>query len=588
MGYFDSFLSGLSGSIQSQPIGPASQQQNFTPAPTFNYTPVPPQSQQMKTPSFPSPVGIVSSTQARDTTITNQSKLQQAEQVLAQSRQLQEQANQMLTQKGLPTVPLAPQIGSTSSTGAQTQVQPQGQTQQGPLAQTSGSPALKKMIDDINTSVGGGLTSDQMTGLQSLLGTQDTYLSSLANARTSADTNDPRSLNYWIKKSEDDRKNLEAQLQDYFTSVKDLRTQRNQLMTPGAQEQQLKKDLLALRISEDQRQLQLQKDQLAEFEGQTMRFATGRAAELDFKASFQRQEAALKEKNLLLELGLEQEARGMEGKAVEQQLDDFASDFSLQFKVDEAISKTEQSVLDKVDKLNTQSQTTLMSLLDELKGIDPETMSPETTAQLKQLAAQSGLDYGVVQDALKVQHQRQVFDDAVKLKQSQKTDSLTEYQRTQTFNAIVGKYNSSPLIAASDRTPVLKDAIQNIRENPSNGAYQLNLAYSYIQALDTYQSAVREGELSLINSIDSRIGQIQGEIQKIQNGQIVRPEVAKQIANAAEQVVNTISSAAATKAQSFRAQANVAGVGTEWSAYESQFQPSYKQEDINEWEYIPD
>lgn len=160
-----------------------------------------------------------------------------------------------------------------------------------------------------------------------------------------------------------------------------------------------------------------------------------------------------------------------------------------------------------------------------------------------------------------------------------KTAGLTDYQRVQTFNGIVNQYNKSPLIAASDRTPVLRDAIESVRNNPSNGALQLNLSYAYIQALDTYQSAVREGELSNLNSIDSKVGEIQGYAQKISNGQIVRPEVAKKIADAAEQVINTIYSAADSKAKSFGAQAEVAGVGTEWKQYIGQFQPSYKQEE---------
>ena len=156
------------------------------------------------------------------------------------------------------------------------------------------------------------------------------------------------------------------------------------------------------------------------------------------------------------------------------------------------------------------------------------------------------------------------------------TGGLTPYQETNTFSGIVKQYNSSPLIMASDRTPVLRDAIANIRQNPSNGALQLNLAYSYIQALDTYQSAVREGELYLVNSIDSKVGQIQGWIQQIQNGQIVRPDVAKQIASAAEQVVNTISTAAQAKAKSFQSQADVNGVGPKFQQYLRGFTPSYQ------------
>lgn len=154
------------------------------------------------------------------------------------------------------------------------------------------------------------------------------------------------------------------------------------------------------------------------------------------------------------------------------------------------------------------------------------------------------------------------------------TSELTPSQVNQ-FNAIVGKYNASPLIAASDRTVVLKNSIKEIGDDPGNSAKQLNLAYSYIQALDTYQSAVREGELALVNSIDSKAGQVQNYVQQIQNGQIVRPEVAKQIADAANSVVNTIEEGAKNKSKSFESQANTVGLGPQWKQYMSGFQQSY-------------
>lgn len=153
-------------------------------------------------------------------------------------------------------------------------------------------------------------------------------------------------------------------------------------------------------------------------------------------------------------------------------------------------------------------------------------------------------------------------------------DGLTSSQQT-LLNSIINKYNASPLIAAADRTVVLKNVVQQIQKNPENGPLQLSLVYSYIQALDTYQSAVREGELALVNSIDSKAGKISNYVQQIQNGQIVRPEVAKEIAATAQQLVDTISTAAQQKAASFRSQANTFGFGEAWDKYIGGFQPSY-------------
>lgn len=143
------------------------------------------------------------------------------------------------------------------------------------------------------------------------------------------------------------------------------------------------------------------------------------------------------------------------------------------------------------------------------------------------------------------------------------------------FNSIVSQYNRSPLVQALDRTPVLKGSIEAIRKNPSDGATQLNLVYSYVQALDTYQSAVREGELGLVNSIDSKVGQLGNFVSQVQNGQIVRPEAILQIADAANNILTTIEGSARRKAKSFESQANTVGLGDAWKSYTGGFDQGF-------------
>ena len=155
---------------------------------------------------------------------------------------------------------------------------------------------------------------------------------------------------------------------------------------------------------------------------------------------------------------------------------------------------------------------------------------------------------------------------------------ITDYQRIQTFNGIVDKYNKSPLVAASDRTNILNSTIENIKKDPTNGGNQLSLIYGYIQALDNYQSAVREGEIALSQQIQSKVGAMQNYFQQITNGQILNKKAALDMANAASSLVQTIQSSAKQKAASFQAQADVAGVGSEFSQYVGKFQPSYEKE----------
>lgn len=160
-------------------------------------------------------------------------------------------------------------------------------------------------------------------------------------------------------------------------------------------------------------------------------------------------------------------------------------------------------------------------------------------------------------------------------------DGLTEYQEVQTFNNIVNKYNSSPLIQASDRTNVLKNTIAQVKQNPTNGATQLSLIYGWIQALDNYQSAVREGEISLSQNIQSKIGKMENYFQQINSGQILTKAAALDMASSAQNLVDSITQGASQKAKSFQAQSDVAGVGDQWGKYISGAQPSYQASQVD-------
>lgn len=251
-----------------------------------------------------------------------------------------------------------------------------------------------------------------------------------------------------------------------------------------------------------------------------------------------------------------------------------------------------------LNKGNVYNQQTSGSTLDQLKRLQAQ--------KANEKAGRTGLyeiDPNMAFSPDQIRQQRNAADAfydeqlgglAGMLERETKSSSkqtLGELSTTQAsmLNNIITRYEKSPLIQAVDRTPVLTKAIESIYSKPSDAALQMNLSYAYIQALDTYQSAVREGELANLNTIDSRIGDIQKEITKITNGQIVRPETAIKIADAANELVTTIKSAAKNKAQSYKSNANVFGLGDQWDAYISGFTPEYNvQTNINSQEQAND
>lgn len=136
------------------------------------------------------------------------------------------------------------------------------------------------------------------------------------------------------------------------------------------------------------------------------------------------------------------------------------------------------------------------------------------------------------------------------------------------FNSIASAYDRSPLIRAADRTLILDDAAQNIRKDPNNAAAQMALAYGFIQALDTYQSAVREGELGNLGSLGTVWQQLGVSANKlITTGAFMPPDVALQIANSADQMVQVIEKGRNQKMAEFASRAKVNKVEDMWNEF---------------------
>lgn len=148
-------------------------------------------------------------------------------------------------------------------------------------------------------------------------------------------------------------------------------------------------------------------------------------------------------------------------------------------------------------------------------------------------------------------------------------DSGMNPKQVTIFNSLVDKQNKSPLIAANDRATILKDVTAQLSKDPKNAALQVSFIYSMIQALDTYQSAVREGEIGLLSSTQGMGEKLQNLPTKIQQGSPLAESKVKEYIAVANMLTNSISSAANTKRKQFSAQAEVAGIGGAFQEYQT-------------------
>ena len=147
------------------------------------------------------------------------------------------------------------------------------------------------------------------------------------------------------------------------------------------------------------------------------------------------------------------------------------------------------------------------------------------------------------------------------------TDGRSPVQ-VQNFMRISGEWQKSPLSAAADRTAVLSASVKAVRDDPENATEQMLLGYAFIQAADTYQSAVREGELRNLGGLGTALSQLRQKVANIvETGAVMPPAVAKEVTDVSARLVGTINDAANVKAQDFGRRATVAGIGDMWDEY---------------------
>lgn len=147
------------------------------------------------------------------------------------------------------------------------------------------------------------------------------------------------------------------------------------------------------------------------------------------------------------------------------------------------------------------------------------------------------------------------------------TDMTSKQQAV--FNSIVDKQNKSPLIMANDRAMILKKITEEVAKDPSNAALQVSFIYSMIQALDTYQSAVREGEINLIAGTQGLGEKIENLPSKIEQGNPLNPTKIKEYVAVSNTLTNSINNAANAKKNTFKAQASINGIGKQYNEWDS-------------------
>lgn len=144
--------------------------------------------------------------------------------------------------------------------------------------------------------------------------------------------------------------------------------------------------------------------------------------------------------------------------------------------------------------------------------------------------------------------------------------------QTSNYLRITDKYQADPIVMASEKGKTARMIAAQVLADPANAANQLKSLYVLVKNLDP-DSAVREGEVNLAQMTQSFTDQWANTFARINEGRVISPSAAKQLAEATVQLADAWDSSAGNRTKRYISQANNADpvVGQAFQSYLSDY-----------------
>ena len=149
------------------------------------------------------------------------------------------------------------------------------------------------------------------------------------------------------------------------------------------------------------------------------------------------------------------------------------------------------------------------------------------------------------------------------------TQTLTAGQE-QRLGAITSKYISDPILKSAEKAITTAAIADQVIANPQSASNQLKALYGFVKGLDP-DSAVREGEVQLAQLQESYIDKFSGKITRISKGRVIKPAVAKEMAEATKELAQEWLAAGERQQRKYQAQANSINVGSQFESFLNDF-----------------
>lgn len=275
---------------------------------------------------------------------------------------------------------------------------------------TSTNPAFQSIINQTNETLnqfkaqGGTLSPENQDRLNQINTFQAQKETALANAREAADEKDAAKLSAEMTKAKEAETSQKLATETLRSELKTAREGRITALTPTQKEKELKTKLNTLRTDRQLLPLELRQQGIS-------------AAGIQSGQIEDERVRGIQEQNLLLEIGLEQDARKMKAATYEQQAKFIQEDIELQNKIDTQLREDARKVIEDARNLKKDSLSALSTILDKEKGFGGlawEDMDAETQAELIDMAKTQNIPLKLLTSALKNVKQQKVFDNALK------------------------------------------------------------------------------------------------------------------------------------------------------------------------------
>lgn len=273
---------------------------------------------------------------------------------------------------------------------------------------STSNPALKSLLDNTNQTIndfvakGGTITPEIQQKIQAINDAENQKMVSVADARTAANNKNATGLDTAITNTNTADTTQQTTLQSLLADLKTARESTITSLAPSQAEQDLQTQLNTLRTDRQLLPIELRQ------EGISAPGIAGRQVEDE-------RVRAIQEQNLLLELGLKQDARKMAETATEKQVGFITDDINLRLKIQEMLDKQEQDVIDNAQNLSKNSLAALSTIVDKWGGLAWTDLDPQSQSDLMNLIKPyPDLTIPMISDALAITKKQQVFDNAIK------------------------------------------------------------------------------------------------------------------------------------------------------------------------------